>query len=64
MSRDEAATVYLDDLLGFHRDFLDYHEAADTLTDNDKNILEQNASGNLNYACGTKKGEFNSVIDR
>jgi len=62
MSREEAATVYLDNLLGFHRDFLDYHEAADTLTDHDKSILEQAASGNLNCAFGAKKANFYSVI--
>lgn len=55
MSREEAATIYLDNLLGFHRDFLDYHEAADTLADHDKRILEQAAPGNLNCAYGTKK---------
>lgn len=55
MNREEATTVYLDNLLGFHRDFHDYHEAADTLTDHDKRILEQAAPGNLNCAYGTKK---------
>lgn len=58
MIREEAATVYLDNLLGFHRNFLDYHEAADTLTDNNKSILEQAVSNNLHYACGTKKGQM------
>lgn len=62
MSREDAATVYIDGLLGFHQDFLENHEAADTPTDNDKNILEQAASGNLNYAFGTKKGKISSVI--
>jgi hypothetical protein len=48
MSRDEAATVYLDNLLGNRRDFLKYHEAAGTLTDDEKSILEQAVSVRLN----------------
>jgi hypothetical protein len=55
MSRDETATVYLDNLLGFHRNFHTYHEAAETLTGDDKSILEQAVSGNRN-CDGTKKG--------
>ena len=64
MSREVAATVYLDDLLGFHRDFIEYYEAADTFTDDDKIILEQAASGSLNCAAEQKSsfiGSFNEI---
>ena len=39
MSREEAAEIYLDNLLGFRGDYSQYREAADALSDDDKNLL-------------------------
>ena len=39
MSREEAATIYLDTLLGFHPAFTIYREADNTLCEKDKGLL-------------------------
>ena len=58
MSREEAATVYLDNLLGFHGNFHKYHEAAETLTGDDKSILERAVSGNQSFDAEQKGKRF------
>ena len=42
MSREEAATVYLDVLLGYRGEYRRFNEAVEALTENDK-LLLQNA---------------------
>ncbi len=41
MSREEAAEIYLDNLLGFRSKYSQYREAADALSDDDKQLLSQ-----------------------
>ena len=45
MSREEAATVYLDNLLGFHGGYLWFQEAERTLSENEKQELQSAVSG-------------------
>lgn len=45
MSREEAASAYLDGLLGFRADYSRFREAAERLTDDEKTLLEQAVSG-------------------
>jgi hypothetical protein len=55
MSREEAATVYLDVLLGYRGEYRRFNEAVEALTENDK-LLLQNAV--FRYPCkeaGIKK---------
>ena len=49
MGREEAAMVYLDRLLGFQRGYRMFHQAAETLTEDDKVLLQNAVSG---YAGG------------
>jgi hypothetical protein len=44
MSRQEAATVYLDVLLGFRGDYRTYAEASDVLSAGDKELLQEAVS--------------------
>ena len=39
MSREEAAIVYIDGLLGFRGEYQKFQQAADTLTDQEKELL-------------------------
>jgi len=45
MSREEAATVYLDNLLGFHGHYARYQEADRVLTEEDKRLLNSAVTG-------------------
>lgn len=45
MGRDEAATVYLEVLLGFRAEYRKFYEAAEMLTDNEKILLQNAVSG-------------------
>jgi hypothetical protein len=45
MSRDEAASAYLDGLLGFRGEYARFREAAERLTDDEKALLEHALSG-------------------
>ncbi len=47
MNREEAATIYRYSLPGFCGDFLEYRQAADTLTDVDWGLLHHAVSGCL-----------------
>ena len=54
MSREEAAAVYLDNLLGFSVRYNDYLVAASVLNENDKTVLDGAAAFWL-------KDEVNSI---
>lgn len=43
MSREEAASIYLDVLLGFRCEYGKFHRAAEVLTDNEKTVLQSAA---------------------
>lgn len=45
MSREEAASAYLDGLLGFRTDYALFREAAECLSDDEKTLLEHALSG-------------------
>lgn len=45
MSREEAATVYLDNLLGFPANYRKFMEAERALTKKDKELLQAAVSG-------------------
>jgi hypothetical protein len=45
MSREEAATVYLDNLLGFHGGYIRFQEAERTLSEDEKQELQSAVSG-------------------
>ena len=45
MSREEAASVYLDNLLGFHGHYDRYQEANRVLTEGDKRLLTSAVTG-------------------
>ncbi len=45
MSREEAATIYLDNLLGFHGGYLGFQEAELTLSEKEKQELQSAVSG-------------------
>ena len=45
MSREEAAAVYLDNLLGFHGGYIRFQEAERTLSAKEKQELQRAVSG-------------------
>lgn len=45
MSREEAATIYLDVLLGFRGNYDQYRQAAGVLSDSDTSVLRNAVSG-------------------
>jgi len=45
MSREEAATIYLDNLLGFHGGYIRFQEAELTLSEDEKQELQSAVSG-------------------
>jgi hypothetical protein len=55
MSREEAATVYLDVLLGYRGDYGKFREAEETLTDRDKALLRHAVVRHPGTEAGVKK---------
>lgn len=58
MSREEAATIYLDVLLGFRGSYDQYRQAADALSDADTSLLRNAVSRASGKNEGTKAEEF------
>jgi hypothetical protein len=46
MSREEAATIYIDVLLGFRENYNQYRQATGALNDEDMSLLRNAVSGN------------------
>jgi hypothetical protein len=58
MSREEAATIYLDVLLGFRGSYDQYREATGALSDADTSQLRNAVAGESGKNEGAKRGAF------
>jgi hypothetical protein len=55
MGREEAATIYLDRLLGFPGDYSKLQQAEETLTESDRVLLRGAVSGWIKDDLGGKR---------
>jgi hypothetical protein len=62
MSREEAATIYLDVLLGFRGNYDQYRQAAVALSDEDTSLLQNAVSGVSGKNEKTKEARFFGVL--
>jgi hypothetical protein len=66
MSREEAATIYLDNRLGFHGGFFEFQEAERILSEQEKRLIQMTVSGigrTVQPAEGKEPDFFSPLID-
>jgi hypothetical protein len=63
MSREEAATIYLDVLLGFRGNYDQYRQAAGALSDADTSLLRNAVSGASGKNEVAKGAHFFSALN-
>jgi hypothetical protein len=56
MGREEAATIYLDRLLGFPGEYSKLQQAEETLTESDRLLLHGAVSGWIKDGLGDNRG--------